>query len=119
MFKVPEKFRIKTGTYGSDASYGNNGQFKIKSVKLRRELKVQASDGKGWEHVSVSLPHRCPTWEEMSAIKAMFWGDEDFVIQIHPEKENHVNQHPYCLHLWRKKDTNDYCEKPDKLLVGI
>ena len=25
-FHVPEKYRIKTGRYGSDSSYGNNGQ---------------------------------------------------------------------------------------------
>ena len=79
---------------------------------------MQASEGAGWEHVSVSLPDRCPTWEEMSFIKNLFWDEEDFVIQIHPAGSDYVDLHPYCLHLWRKCGTNDYCEKPDKLLVG-
>lgn len=39
---------------------------------------VVASNGGGWEHVSVSPANRkrttAPTWEEMCAIKAMFSG---------------------------------------------
>ncbi len=30
---------------------------------------IVASWGGGWEHVSVSLPRRCPTWDEMCLIK--------------------------------------------------
>lgn len=119
MFKVPEKFRVRKGVYGSNERYGNNGQFYIKSVKFDRILFVQASDGAGWEHVSVSHTDRCPTWEEMSHVKGVFWDDDDVVIQIHPPKSEHVNLHPYCLHLWRKCGTNDFCELPNSLLVGV
>jgi hypothetical protein len=38
----------------------NNGAFRVPGG-----LRVIASDGEGWDHVSVSLPDRCPTWEEM------------------------------------------------------
>lgn len=119
MFEVPEKFRVNNGPMGSDASYGNNGQFQIKTARLKNQILVQASDGAGWEHVSASFVHRCPTWEEMSMIKGMFWGDDDLVIQIHPPKSEYINNHPFCLHLWRKAGTNDYCEVPHSLLVGI
>ena len=43
-FKVPEKFRIKTGKYGSDVSYGNEGAFLVKSLKLKRPLNFIASN---------------------------------------------------------------------------
>lgn len=64
---------------------------------------VIASISEEWEHVSVSPKNkkRCPTWEEMCAIKDMFFHDEEEVIQIHPRKSEYVNLHPYCLHMWR------------------
>jgi hypothetical protein len=69
-----------------------------------RDLRIIFSDGEGWEHVSVSLPSRCPYWDEMMFVKALFWDDEDAVMQLHPPKSEYVNEHPYCLHLWRPTD---------------
>lgn len=75
------------------------------------ELRVIASDGTDWdkvgypppafEHVSVSLADRCPTWEEMSWIKSLWWSDDETVIQYHPPRAQYVNCHPFCLHLWK------------------
>lgn len=66
---------------------------------------VASIDGE-WEHVSVTPRNkkRCPTWDEMCAIKDMFFYDEEEVIQIHPRKSEYVNLHPYCLHMWRPVD---------------
>ena len=116
-FHVPEKFRVRTGLYASSYSDGNNGQFRISSLKLKRMLFVQASDGRGWEHVSVSLHDRPPTWQEMCFIKNLFWNSDDWVIQYHPAASDYVNNHPNVLHLWRKAGTNDFCEKPDIIMV--
>lgn len=64
---------------------------------------VIASDGGGWDHVSVTTRNgnRCPTWEEMCAIKDMFFYPEECVVQYHPAKSEYVNIHEHCLHLWR------------------
>ena len=70
----------------------------------------------GWEHVSVSLRGRCPTWEEMSFVKELFWRDDECVLQFHPPKSVHVNYHPHCLHLWRSLSQD--IELPPTLLVG-
>ena len=59
----------------------------------------------GWEHVSVGLPRRLPTWEEMCEVKDIFWDDEEEVIQIHPKKSHYVNL-TEALHLWRPVDGN-------------
>lgn len=100
-FHVPEQFRVRKGPFGSDATYGNNGGFFLPTRPSQTPLKVIASDGDGWEHVSVSLPMRCPTWDEMCKVKALFWDDEDAVMQLHPPRSTWVNNHQYCLHLWR------------------
>lgn len=110
-FKVPERFRMQDGVLASDKSFGNNGVFVI------GDLGIIVSD-EVWEHVSVSLIDRCPTWNEMSFIKGLFWDEDDFVVQMHPPKEDYVNYHPYCLHLWRKAGTNDFCERPPSIMVG-
>lgn len=118
-FHVPEKYRVTTGRMGSHSSHGNNGQFIISSIKIKRPLLVQASDGLEWEHVSVSLSNRCPTWGEMCFVKSIFWDKDDLVVQYHPPESEYINTHSYCLHLWRRFGTNDFCDVPNKILVGV
>lgn len=114
MFHVPNKYRLRTGVMGSDDSFGNNGLFIIPHTTY--ELQVIASDGEGWEHVSVSLRNRAPNWEQMSYIKSLFWDDEDCVVQYHPPKSEYVNNHNFCLHLWRPIDKE--IPMPPSILVG-
>lgn len=61
---------------------------------------VSVHDGE-WEHVSVSTEYRCPRWDEMNQIKDLFFEPHEAVMQLHPPKADYVNNHPYCLHLWR------------------
>jgi len=118
-FKVPERHRVTNGPMPSDARYGNNGMFHIENLR-RQLMRAIASDGDGWEHVSVSLPglKRCPKWKEMAYMKQMFWDKEDLVVQYHPIESEYVNHHPYTLHMWRKCGTNDFCETPPSYMVG-
>jgi hypothetical protein len=66
-----------------------------------RRMVIVFSNGEGWEHVSVSMGDRSPTWEEMEVIKRRFWDDGDCVMQLHVPVKDHRNCHPYCLHMWR------------------
>jgi len=102
-FHVPEKYRVTTGTMKSTEDYGNNGCFIIDSLRLKKPLKTIASDGLGWEHVSVSVPSspRTPNWTEMCFIKNLFWDEDDCVMQLHPPESEWINDHPFTLHLWR------------------
>ncbi|HPQ42908.1 MAG TPA: hypothetical protein PKZ42_01675 [Syntrophales bacterium] len=117
MFKVPNQFRITKGYFSSDDSCGNNGAFQIPRGNNGKYFFVIASDGEGWEHVSVSLPNRTPTWEEMCLIKNIFWDSDDCVVQYHPPKSEYVNNCNNCLHLWRPVNKN--LETPNSILVGL
>jgi hypothetical protein len=86
---------------------GNNGFFRIPFG--RETLACQISEGGGWDHVSVSLPHRCPTWEEMCFIKELFFRDDETCFQLHPAKKENISFHPYCLHIWRPQ-TQEECD---------
>ena len=106
MFHVPEKYRLKlprADSYFSDESFGNNGVFQLpyRSKTKKCRLHILASDGLGWEHVSVSLADRTPIWNQMHVVKDLFWDKEDCVVQYHPAEADYINFHPYCLHLWR------------------
>ncbi|HEY6143723.1 MAG TPA: hypothetical protein VIV55_09965 [Flavobacterium sp.] len=98
----------------SSVSDGNNGCFSFKNNGFG--FNVIASDMGEWEHVSVNClvgkKSKTPTWEQMSLIKDMFWGEEDCVVQYHPPKSEYVNLHEHILHLWRPK--NDELINPHK-----
>lgn len=83
---------------GSD---GGCGRLYLHGTKSKPAI-VVFSWGQGWEHVSVSYSNRCPTWEEMCRVKEIFWYDSECAVQYHPPKSEYINNHPYCLHLWRK-----------------
>lgn len=63
---------------------------------------VIASWAGGWEHVSVSLKKRCPTWEEMCMVKDIFFREDECVVEFHPPKKDYVDLMPTCLHMWKK-----------------
>ena len=113
-FKCPDKYRVQVPGY--PAGDERNGCF-IVPLKHQQKLRIIASDGFGWEHVSVSRRDRCPTWDEMCQIKALFWDDDDCVIQYHPPRSEYVNNHPYCLHLWRPIGVS--LPMPPSIMVGF
>jgi len=104
-----EKFRAKWEVL-ERTEYGSNmGYFIVGDLRVISSGSAEGNpEAQGWEHVSVSLPDRCPTWEEMAKVKDLFWREDETVIQLHPPKDKHVNRHPYCLHLWR----NTNAEQP-------
>ena len=135
-FNVPEAYRVKRGPYASQVSSGNNGFFVIPFGDREKGPHFQcvASDGMGFEHVSISLINishsgksypikRCPSWDEMCRMKELFWDDpEDVVLQYHPAKSEYVSMHPYVLHLWRPVDQDGKpieLPRPNPLQVGV
>lgn len=103
---MPEKYRLKDpGNPQYISTTGDDfGCFLVDKLNKHFPLRCIASNGMGWEHVSVSMDHRKPTWQEMCCIKELFWDADDCVIQYHPPESNYVNIHPNCLHLWRPVD---------------
>ena len=77
------------------------GNFRIPSPIDGQPLLIQASSEDGWDHVSVSRAKRCPNWPEMDHVKRLFFRDDEVVMQLHVARDDHINVHPYCLHLWR------------------
>lgn len=100
------------------SEYGDKGGYFIVPYPYNPNLKKQRNDvtlsvlvgsGDGWDHISIHVElngekKRCPTWEEMSFIKDLFFEDNEWTVQYHPAKSNHINLHPYVLHIWKPID---------------
>ena len=80
---------------------------------------IIASWGYGWDHVSVApaKSNYTPTWDDMCAVKDLFFKDDEAVIQIHPPKSEYINFKENCLHLWRRNDADMVL--PPSWMVGL
>ena len=121
--KFPDQFRYCPNPLYTSLPGERFGAFRIPGREAcGRMLAIIAVDGveTGWEHVSVSLPdspQKRPSWDEMSRVKDLFWDAEECVVQFHPAKSEHINNHAGCLHLWRY--VGGEFPTPPGILVGI
>lgn len=98
VFGLPEKFncyrrRAPTGELGN----AQNGMIYLP----QKGLAIIFSDGGGWEHVSISRASKMPTYQDLDYAKRLFWGDDSTVMQLFVPLSDHINNHEFCLHLWR------------------
>lgn len=57
-------------------------------------------NGDTWVHISVTHKNRLPSWEELARIKSEFIGGDKEALHMIPKKDDHVNLHQRCMHLW-------------------
>ena len=102
-----QKYAVDHPTLGMPSEEKDGGTYLVplKNSKGKSiDLFVMASVGAGWDHVSVSITHRCPNWLEMEFIKRMFFKDDEVAFQLHVPPKNHINMHSNCLHIWRPQN---------------
>ena len=117
-FTFLNQHRVRYGQFATDDSAGFNGLFELWSA--RTFVRIIASDGKGWKHVSVSLPeypNTVPKWAIMCHVKDLFFEPEDCVVQYHPKRSEYINNHRGCLHLWMPTEAT--LPRPPVWMVGI
>ena len=98
-----ESRRVLKGYMASKPEWGCNGAFTLRSPVDHKPLMVVASDGGGWDHVSVSRKDRCPTWQEMEYVRDLFFQPDETVVQFSPPRDERINVHENCLHMWRNQ----------------
>lgn len=94
----------------------HNGAFMI---KIKGEgFYIIASDGGGWDHVSISpvKAHKTPSWTIMCLVKDLFFNEDEAVMQLHVAKKDWVNLHENCLHLWKPQKQS--IPLPPSIMVG-
>lgn len=58
------------------------------------------ADGLLWYHVSFSYPERIPEYKDVCFVREWFVPEHLPAYQVHPPRDQHINHHQYCLHLW-------------------
>lgn len=122
---LAEPYRIQSRGY--ETRYGDPyGAFRIPYPSTGVTLLALAADSligqaehgdtHAWDHVSVSVKNRCPNWLEMAFIKRIFWGEHETVMQLHVPEADHINCHPFVLHLWKPLLTP--IPRPPAAMVG-
>lgn len=101
--------------------YGMNGNhecgcFQLLSRDDAKPLRIIASSGEGWDHVSVSRTDHVPSYADMQYIARTFFKEDETAVQFHVPKSEHVNVHPHCLHWWRP--LNAVLPKPPTYMIG-
>lgn len=94
------------------------GAFDIGFATHEIAMRVIASAGGGWDHVSASFPDRTPTWEEMDRVYKLFFKPQETAMQLHVPDTDHVNHHAFCLHLWRPFSGLKAIPRPPSWMVG-
>lgn len=103
---------------GASPAGANYGTFSVIAQTVTLNVISGGIGDDGWEHVSVTVRgrNRCPTWEEMCLVKDLFWDEDETTIQFHPKKSEHVNNHPFCLHIWKAQYETAL---PPSVYVGV
>lgn len=57
-------------------------------------------DGKRWVHLSIIKANAIPEWNELVRVRNAVLGEEALCLHIVSRRSQHVNIHPYCMHLW-------------------
>jgi len=61
-------------------------------------------DGKRYIHCSISRRDEMPSYTDLDYIKSVVFGPDREAYQKFARRREHVNIHPFCLHLWHCMD---------------
>lgn len=116
--EIPQyrRVQLELNRFGQGGN-ATNGIFRMESDQDGGWLNIIATDGGGWDHVSVSRTDRCPTWPEMEQVAKIFFAPTETAMQLHVPPVDHVNVHPYCLHWWRP-NMGASIPRPPAFMVG-
>lgn len=89
---VPAEFRRMIFTYGPTAEW-----------IMQSEQDDWPPDAQMWLHASISRPHEIPTYDDLARMHQAVWPD-GWSYQVFAPASEHVNIHPFALHLWGRLD---------------
>lgn len=82
---------------GLESKVGDNfGAFQMSGDDGKQMRIICAPTDELWQHVSVSLARRCPTWNELCKVKNLFWEDDE-VMNMFDDRKYNWFKCPDCL----------------------
>lgn len=65
-----------------------------------KEITIWHNEDEGGWHMSMSKKDKMPTYEEMKDMRYKMLPNRIYACEIFPPREEFVNRHPFCRHLW-------------------
>lgn len=102
--------RLGRDRYAPPVEFGTTG-WRFDALRGER-LRILVSEGPvpsaaesgEWLHASISAVDRMPTYDELQMMHRAVWGETGWAYQVFAPVADHVNIHPYVLHLWGRMD---------------
>ncbi|MDS6237441.1 DUF1827 family protein, partial [Clostridioides difficile] len=80
------------------------GAKNVKIYNMDTGSNVIYSVENGKEHLTISNEKRFPNWNEIKYVRYKLMKPNKTIVQILPPKEEYINLHENCFHLWEIED---------------
>lgn len=93
--------------WGPPDRYGSTGWSMIRTRRtgsiMVTEVPPGMVDDHAWIHASISRADQLPRYDELALLHRAVFGDTH-AYQVFAPAADHINLHPYALHLWGRAD---------------
>lgn len=99
--------RLGRKAWSLPMEFGPDGWLFLSIVEDKKIIVTYGAVGDSagpWLHASVSRPNRMPDYQDLVDLHFAVWGPEGWAYQVFAPQGDHVNIHPYALHLWGRLD---------------
>lgn len=96
---IPDRYTVLEHTPHATSFKRKDGMTVIASVRIE-------ADDKQWLHLSCAHKTHLPDYRDLCDIKRIWCGKERKAVMVFPPASQHVNDHPYCLHLYQCLDAD-------------
>lgn len=111
-FITPPSYWKRESMTGDFSQYASSWRHPLAGLFVMGSLS-SFKDGTQAIHVSVSRKDRLPSWDEISKVKNEFIGEDVTAFHMIPKREDYVNLHVYCIHVWSEKFGKDLPSLPN------
>lgn len=98
---IPNPWSKVRSTIEGGVAYWNKS--KRMSVLISGFLEIATA--RRWIHLSIAKRDQMPTYDELATAKRLFVGDDIPGYFVFAPKDQHVNLHPFALHVWCPLDS--------------
>lgn len=85
--------------WGKPTAFGPDGWLFIHNDGRTVIVTCTPFEGHEWVHASITRPSETPTYEDLKLLHKAVFGD-GWAYQVFAPTVEHVNIHPFALHLW-------------------
>lgn len=100
---IPPPLRLRRDPLREQALRSALGSEVLVLYRAEDEMSVLCSVDGGYMHMSIALPHRYPTWDEILSVRKWAFPDDMECVLVLARASEYVNVHKNCFHVWESR----------------